>query len=137
MGSNEQEISAIGLHWALLSYFVAHILVSTSGCLSHHEPVPHEHHLGSHKDGDPEKTSITGSSHSAVEDSWTFDSEGEANQTYPSPTMATDSEPDGEKVDLKSCLDVHQLQSIHCLPGSLQFWSQGVLLMEKQGVSGL
>ena len=58
------------------------------------------------EDGDPEKTSLTGSSHSAVEDSQTFHSEGEANQTYPSPTTATDSESAGEKVDLKSCLDV-------------------------------
>jgi len=50
------------------------------------------------EDGDPEETSL-------VEDSQTFDSEGEANQTCPSPT--TDSESEGEKVDLKSCLDVH------------------------------
>ena len=57
------------------------------------------------EDGDPEKTSLT-SSHSAVEDSRTFDSEGEANQTYPSPT--TDSESEGEKVDLKSCLDHYE-----------------------------
>ena len=56
------------------------------------------------EDGDPDKTSLT-SSHSAVEDSRTFHSEGEANQTIPSPT--TDSESEGEKVDLKSCLDVH------------------------------
>ena len=56
------------------------------------------------EDGDPEKTSLT-SSHSAEEDSRTFASEGEGNQTYPSPT--TDSESEGEKVDLKSCLDVH------------------------------
>ena len=40
-----------------------------------------------------------------MEDSQTFDSEGEANQTCPSPT--TDSVSEGEKVDLKSCLDVH------------------------------
>ena len=54
--------------------------------------------------GDPEVTNLT-SSHSAVEDSRTFDSEGEANQTCPSPT--TDFESEGEEVNLKSCLDVH------------------------------
>ena len=43
MGGNEQEIFAIGLHGALLSSFVAHILESTSVHLSRHEPVPHEH----------------------------------------------------------------------------------------------
>ena len=37
------------------------------------------------EDGDLEKTSLT-SSHSAVKDSWTFDSEGEANYTCPTPT---------------------------------------------------
>ena len=37
------------------------------------------------EDGDLEKTSLT-SSHSAVKDSWTFGSEGEANYTCPTPT---------------------------------------------------
>ena len=59
------------------------------------------------EDGDPEKTNLT-SSHSAVEDSQTFDSEGEANQTCPSPT--TDSESEGEKVDLKAAMSRKSLQ---------------------------
>ena len=49
--------------------------------------------------------------------------EGEANQTaYPSPT--TDSESEGEKVDLKSCLDVHyeNRDGVH-----------GVLVHDKRG----
>ena len=57
--------------------------------------------------------------HSAVEDSRTFDSEGEA---CPRPT--TDSESEGEKVDLKSCLDVHyeNRDGVH-----------GVLVHDKRG----
>ena len=52
----------------------------------------------------PKRLTNLTSSHSAMEDSQGFDSEEEANQTCPSPT--TDSESEGEEVNLKSCLDV-------------------------------
>ena len=43
------------------------------------------------EDSDPEETNLT-SSHSAMEDSRGFDSEGAAKQTCPSPTIDSESE---------------------------------------------
>ena len=73
------------------------------------------------EDSDPEETNLT-SSHSAMEDSRAFDSEGAAKQTCPSPT--TDSESEYEEVNLKSCLDVHyeKRDGVH-----------GVLVHDKKG----
>ena len=73
------------------------------------------------EDSDPEETNLT-SSHSAMEDSRAFDSEGAAKQTCPSPTI--DSESECEEVNLKSCLDVNyeKRDGVH-----------GVLVCDKKG----
>ena len=73
------------------------------------------------EDSDPEETNLT-SSHSAMEDSRAFDSEGAAKQTCPSPTIGSESE--CEEVNLKSCLDVNyeKRDGVH-----------GVLVCDKKG----
>ena len=73
------------------------------------------------EDSDPKETNLT-SSHSAMEDSRAFDSEGAAKQTCPSPTTVSESE--CEEVNLKSCLDVHyeKRDGVH-----------GVLVHDKKG----